>query len=178
MHNRVLAMSDRGNAHVPSELARTVRRAAYGATQLPRVAWYIGHSLLLRELAASVHRREKPKVRRRPHTHTLVPDRNHIYADMTKLFLQDLANVEAGIYPVPTEHDGSLLSLIRRSRMFFDDLPNIHRRRERRAHSESFKRNYPWEAPSLLPAKLPLSVGRLDDGQFGQAVRHPGRSSF
>ena len=121
---------------MPSELAQAVTRAAYGARQLPRVVWYIGHSLVLRELAASVHRREKPKVRRRPHTHTPVPDRNHIYADMTKLFLQDLANVEAGIYPVPTDRDGSLLSLIRRSRMFFDDLPNIHRRREGRAHSE------------------------------------------
>jgi len=57
-------------------------------------------------------------------------------ADMAKLFLQDLANVEAAIYPLPADHDGSLLDLIRRSRLFFDDLPNIHRRRERRAHSE------------------------------------------
>ena len=29
---------------------------------------------------------------------------------MTKLFLQDLANVEAAIYPVPADHDGSLLA--------------------------------------------------------------------
>jgi ubiquinone/menaquinone biosynthesis C-methylase UbiE len=121
---------------VPSELAQAVTRVAYGARQLPRVAWYIGHGLVLRELAASVHRSEKAKVRRRPHIHTPVPDRKRIYADMTKLFMQDLANVEAGIYPLPTDHDGSLLGLIHRSRMFFDDLPNIHRRRERRAHSE------------------------------------------
>ena len=95
--------------------------------QIPRVAWYIGHSLVLRELAA--HRSEKPKVRHRPRTHAPVPDRKRIYADMAKLFLQDLANVEAGIYPFPADHDGSLFALIRRSRMFFDDLPNIHRRR-------------------------------------------------
>jgi len=119
---------------VSSELTRAVTRAAYGARQLPRVAWYIGHSLLLRELAA--RRSEKPKVRHTQHTHAAVPDRNRIYADMAKLFLQDLANVEAGIYPLPADHDGSLLDLIRRSRLFFDDLPNIHRRRERRAHSE------------------------------------------
>ena len=54
-----------------------------------------------------------------------------------KLFLQDLANVEAGIYPLPVDHDGSLFALIRRSRIFFDDLPNIHRRREGRAYSEA-----------------------------------------
>ena len=55
---------------------------------------------------------------------------------MAKLFLRDLANVEAGIYPLPADHDGSLLALIHRSRIFFDDLPNVHRRREARAHSE------------------------------------------
>jgi ubiquinone/menaquinone biosynthesis C-methylase UbiE len=109
---------------------------AYGAIQLPRAAWYIGHSLVVRELADSVRQREEPKARRRVHTHAPVPDRKHIYADMAKLFLKDLANVEAGIYPLPTDHDGSLLTLIRRSRIFFDDLPSIHRRRQRRAHDE------------------------------------------
>src|ERR1700751_3102436 len=99
MHNRVLAMSDRGNAHVPSELARAVTRAAYGARQLPRVAWYIGHSLLLRELAANVHRSKTPQAKRQLRPHAPVPDRNRIYADMAKLFLHDLAYVEAGIYP-------------------------------------------------------------------------------
>ena len=53
-----------------------------------------------------------------------------------KFFLQDLANVEAGIYPIPADHDGSLLALIHRSRIFLDDLPSIHRRRKRRAYNE------------------------------------------
>jgi len=55
---------------------------------------------------------------------------------MAKLFFQDLANVEAGIYPIPADHDGSLFASIRRSRLFFEDLPNIHLRRQRRAHNE------------------------------------------
>ena len=119
-----------------SPLAQGVTRAAYGVRQLSRVAWYIGHSLMLRELANSVQQSEKSKTRRHPHTQAPVPDRKHIYADMAKLFLQDLANVEAGIYPLPADRDGSLRALIRRSRIFFDDLPNIHRRREGRAYSE------------------------------------------
>jgi ubiquinone/menaquinone biosynthesis C-methylase UbiE len=121
---------------VPSQLAQAVVRAAYGVRQLPRVAWYIGHSLVLRELADTVRQSEKPKARRPVHNNARVPDRKNIYAEMAKLFLQDLANVEAGIYPLPADHDGSPIALIRRSRIFFDDLPNIHRRRERRAHSE------------------------------------------
>ena len=55
---------------------------------------------------------------------------------MAKLFFQDLANVEAGIYPVPADHDGSLFASIRRSRLFFEDLPNVHGRRKRGALSE------------------------------------------
>jgi ubiquinone/menaquinone biosynthesis C-methylase UbiE len=70
------------------------------------------------------------------HTGAPVPDRERIYADMAKVFLQDLANVEAGIYPIPADHDGSLLALIHRSRIFLDDLPSIHRRRKRRAYNE------------------------------------------
>jgi ubiquinone/menaquinone biosynthesis C-methylase UbiE len=120
---------------VPSQLAQAVTRAAYGASQLPRVAWYVGHSLVLRELADAVRHREEPRARRRVHKSAPVY-RKQIYADLAQLFLKDLANVEAGFYPVPVDHDGSLLALIRRSRMFFDDLPNIHRRRDRRAHDE------------------------------------------
>ena len=121
---------------MPSSLTRTVTRLAYGARQVPRAAWYIGHSLVLRELADAVRQKEGQKPGRRPHTDASVPDRRHIYVDMAKLFLQDLANVEAGLYPVPSDHDGSLPTLIRRSRIFFDDLPNVHQRRKRRAHNE------------------------------------------
>ena len=126
-----------GIIQMPSEISRAVTKLAYGVTQVPRVAWYIGHSLVLRELADTVRQSEKSKARRRRvHTDAPVPDRKRIYADMAKLFLRDLANVEAGIYPVPADHDGSLLALVRRSRLFFEDLPNIHRRRKRRAHNE------------------------------------------
>jgi ubiquinone/menaquinone biosynthesis C-methylase UbiE len=121
---------------VPSSLAQAVTRLAYSARQLPRAAWYIGHSLVLRELADTLGQREEQKAIRRVQTDAPVPDRKHIYVDMAKLFLKDLANVEAGIYPLPNDHDGSLFTLIRRSRIFFDDLPNIHQRRKRRAHNE------------------------------------------
>ena len=163
---------------MPSEISRAVTKLAYGVTQVPRVAWYIGHSLVLRELADTVRQSEKSKARRRIHTDAPVPDRKRIYADMAKLFLRDLANVEAGIYPIPADHDGSLFALVRRSRMFFDDLPNIHRRRQRYAHDEVLNETNSRETTPLLPAEFPLSVGRLDDRQFGRAVRHPGRSSF
>ena len=117
-------------------LSRLATRVAYGASQLPRVAWYIGHSLAVRRLAETTRRREGQKAPPRALTHAPVPDRGRLYADMALLLQQDLANVEAGIYPLPADHDGSILTLLYRSRLFFEDLPEIHRRRERNAHSE------------------------------------------
>src|SRR5438067_7726379 len=113
-----------------------VIRAAYCARQLPRIAWYVGHSLALRQLSEATRRREGQKARPRPRTDLPVPDRNQIYADMARLFLQDLANVEAGIYPMPADHDGALATRLYRSRLFFEDLAVVHERRKRRARME------------------------------------------
>src|SRR5262245_54075574 len=117
-------------------LSDIVTRLAYSARQLPRVAWYVGHSLALRQLSEATRRQDGQKSRHRPRTDLPVPDRTQIYKDMAALFLQDLANVEAGIYPLPVDHDGSLGTLFHRSRLFFEDLPDLHQRRKRRAGTE------------------------------------------
>jgi ubiquinone/menaquinone biosynthesis C-methylase UbiE len=108
-------------------LARFATRAAYAATQLPRMAWYAGHDLVMRRLAAAARRQagEMPRAR------GPVPDQRRIYADMASLLMRDMSNVEAGIYPLPADHDGALPTLLRRSRLFFSDLPEIHERRTR-----------------------------------------------
>src|SRR5438034_1510344 len=112
-------------------VSRLITRAAYGASQLSRVAWYVGHGLAMRRLSDQV-RRGGESTRPRPRTDRAVPDRRRLFADMAVLFRQDLANVEAGIYPLPADHDGTLPDLLARSRLFFEDLPTIHRRRESR----------------------------------------------
>jgi len=111
-------------------LSQFATRAAYGARQLSRVAWYLGHGMVLRRLSEEVRRREGESQRPRPHTDAPVPERGRLYEDMTALFQRDLANVEAGIYPLPVDHDGSLLTRLNRSWLFFADLPDVHRRRE------------------------------------------------
>ena len=117
-------------------ISRIATRVAYGATQLPRVAWYVGHNVVMRRLAEAARQRQRESTRPRPQTEAPVPDRSRLYADMATLFRQDLANVESGIYPLPADHDGSLTTLIARSRLFFEDLPEIHRRRENREHRQ------------------------------------------
>ena len=113
-----------------SPVSQIATRFAYGARQLPRFAWYVGHSLVMRRLSNSVRERAGESARPRAHTDAPVPERSRLYADMARLFRQDLANVEAGIYPLPVDHDGSLPLLLERSRLFFEDLPDVHRRRE------------------------------------------------
>jgi ubiquinone/menaquinone biosynthesis C-methylase UbiE len=113
-----------------SPVAQLTTRLAYGATQLSRVAWYVGHGEIMRRLSRAAREREGANARPKPQTDRPVPERRQLFADMAKLFQQDLANVEAGIYPLPADHDGSFIKLIARSRLFFEDLPNVHRRRE------------------------------------------------
>src|ERR1700684_1556093 len=114
-------------------LSRVTTRFAYAASQLPRIAWYVGHSLAVRRLSETAPRRDNTEARPRGRTNLPVPDRKRLYADMAILLQQDLANVEAGLYPLPADHDGSLLTLLHRLRLFFEDLPEIHRRRDRSA---------------------------------------------
>ena len=111
-------------------LARMVTRVAYMATQLPRFAWYAGHDYVMRRLREP-HGGRGTAQARRPRTSACRTNGGSI-RDLADLLAQDLANVEAGIYPLPHDHDGTLFTRLRRSRLFFADLPAIHRRRERK----------------------------------------------
>jgi ubiquinone/menaquinone biosynthesis C-methylase UbiE len=117
-------------------LERLATRIGYGASQLPRVGWYVAHGFAMRFLQSEARKHEGDNARPRAHTDEPVPDQRALYRDMLKLFSDDLANVEKGIYPNPNDRDGSLATLIRRSRLFFEDLPAIHKRRNENAHSE------------------------------------------
>jgi len=154
-------------------LSRIATRVAYGASQLPRIAWYVGHSLAMRRLAVTARRREGGAARQRAHTKAPVPDRRRLYADMAMLFWQDLANVEAGLYPLPADHDGSLFTLIHRSRLFFEDLPAIHRRRERRAHNEVLSEETRGKRPRYYLQNLHFQSGgwMTDDSAEGMTPR-------
>jgi hypothetical protein len=121
---------------MPNRFSRIALRAAYSASQLPRIAWYVGHGPAMRRLAKAAPRPDGALVPHRRRTTAPVPDRTQVYADIAVLLRQDLANIEAGFYPLPADHDGTLLTLLHRSRLFFEDLPEVHRRRERGAHNE------------------------------------------
>jgi ubiquinone/menaquinone biosynthesis C-methylase UbiE len=117
-----------------STLSHLATRITYASTQLPRMAWYSGHLYLMRRLAERARQRDGESARPRQRSNPRLDQR--LDADMQALIEQDLANVEAGIYPLPADHDGSLLTLLDRSRMFFRDLPAIDARRRRQGTHE------------------------------------------
>jgi ubiquinone/menaquinone biosynthesis C-methylase UbiE len=110
-------------------LSRLATRVAYASSQLPRRAWYAGHLYVMHRLAEQVRQQEGSRVEGRRRSNPRLDQR--LAEDREALFAQDLANVEAGIYPVPADHDGSLFTVLDRSRLFFRDLPEIERRRLR-----------------------------------------------
>lgn len=115
----------------PISMERMASRAAFAARQGARVAWYFGHSLAMRRIRKAVGSRKAP-----PRTDYPVPSERRILADMRRLFERDLANAEAGFYPLPRDRDGPLLQQLARTRAFFADLPKVHERREQNRHSE------------------------------------------
>jgi|SRR5690242_14448710 hypothetical protein len=82
---------------------RFLTDVSYGLTQLPRLAWYLGHGMLMREFAKEARRTTSAE--ERPVNNRSSPGRWRLYADMAALFERDLANVEAGIYPLPDDRE-------------------------------------------------------------------------
>ena len=72
--------------------------------------------------------------RRAPRSDPRIEQR--LNADRASLIEQDLANVQAGVYPLPADHDGSLFTMLDRSWLFFRDLPDVDARRRRSATHE------------------------------------------
>ena len=75
----------RWKSHMRNLFPRIAMRVAYGVGQLPRVAWYVGHSLAVRRLADAARQRDGGAARERAHTNAPVPDRRRLYADMAVL---------------------------------------------------------------------------------------------
>src|SRR5262249_25141800 len=104
-------------------------RMVYGARQLPRVAWYIGHGMVMRRLRQAVRERgggplQLPAGVRAPARRPLDPA-------VALLLRAAPAHGGPPPSPPPADHDGTLPDLLARSRLFFQDLPDIHRRREK-----------------------------------------------
>ena len=110
-------------------------------------------------LAEKARERDGQNGRPRARATAPVPDRGRLYRDMASLFRRDLANVEAGVYPLPQDRDGSLLSLLDRSGLFFEDLPRVHFRRQAGEHSEVLNDNTRGRRPRYYLQNFHFQTG-------------------
>lgn len=141
------------------------RRARYAARQGSRVAWFAVHGeiaqTISRRIARAVRangeaepvpaRRDKEGAdrRRQPRRSVSTPDFRRLLSQIAALFARDLANVEAGHYPMPEGEFGGPRAFLDLSRRFLADVPKVARRRVTGGHQEIFEATR--EAPSGLP---------------------------
>lgn len=112
-----------------SNIKRRIDRAAYGASQLARTAFFTGHYLLAARLAPPVDT---------PPRQGRLPGWAEITRDLQSLYKRDWENIEAGHYKAPPDIRPNARWAFRQSLKFLNDLPSVHSRRRRGTNSEVF----------------------------------------
>lgn len=115
-------------------MASPLQRMRYAVNQSARVAWYMGHYFATRPYHGA--QQDDSGGRFRPSRET--PGSDRVIKDLAELFQRDLQNAEKGYYPLPRDHDGGPLTLLRRSRKFMKDVPVAAERRARKEGREVF----------------------------------------
>lgn len=120
------------------QLRNRIDRAAYGASQLARTAFFTGHYLLAARLSPPLDA---------PPPENRLPGWSEITADLQALYKRDWANIEAGLYRPPPDMLPRPGEVLKQSLKFLNDLPAVHGRRRRGVNSEVFtdetRKDYP-----------------------------------
>ncbi len=119
-----------------SPIERLALRARFGAEQAARVGWYAANNAAAvrraRELAKDLPPLPRPTIS----APAGVPERSKLLPHVRRLLEDDLANVEAGLYPMPEDEGFQLPELLRRRALYMKDLPEVVRRRHTKASQE------------------------------------------
>src|SRR3990167_7695017 len=102
-------------------MASTLDRLTYAARQTARVAWYAGHYAAGRRLLKPM---PKPAFPIGP-----TPSRAELTADMRSLFEREWRDIAAGLLPAPRALGPEPAEFLRRSLLYFRDLPQVDARR-------------------------------------------------
>ncbi|WP_084420029.1 class I SAM-dependent methyltransferase [Henriciella litoralis] len=118
------------------ETGKTAARARYTAAQGLRSAWYGAQYAIAKRRSAGFNRPGEPK---------FVPsnpvDTKQLRASFFRLFAQDRANIEAGLYPKPEDvRLSDLPKAVKRARHFLKDVAEVDRRRVARDGDEVAER--------------------------------------
>ncbi len=109
-------------------MASALDRLSYAARQAARVAWYAGHYAAGRRLLKPM---PKPDFAVGP-----TPARAEMTADMRALFAREWQDISAGLFPVPRPLSRDPGDFLRRSSLYFRDLPQVDARRHGKLDDE------------------------------------------
>jgi ubiquinone/menaquinone biosynthesis C-methylase UbiE len=102
-------------------MASPLDRLSYAARQAARVAWYAGHYAAGRRLLKPM---PKPDFAIGP-----TPSRAEMTRDMREVFEREWRDVEAGLFAAPRALGPDPAEFLRRSLLYFRDLPQVDARR-------------------------------------------------
>lgn len=102
-------------------MVSSLDRLSYAARQTARVAWYAGHYAAGRRILKPM---PKPDFPVGP-----TPGRAELTADMRALFQREWRDVAAGLFPAPRLLGPEPAEFLRRSLLYFRDLPQVDARR-------------------------------------------------
>ncbi len=109
-------------------MASTLDRLTYAVRQTARVAWYAGHYAAGRRLLKPM---PKPA-----HPIGPTPSRAEMTADMRGLFEREWRDIAQGLFPAPRPLAPDPAAFLRRSLLYFRDLPQVDARRHGRLDDE------------------------------------------
>ncbi len=132
-----------------------LQKALFTARQGARVAWFYSHYLAAQKRQAPL--KTKTGEAFRPQEAT--PDRAVLMRDLAGLFERDLKNADQDIYAVPVDHDGSLVSILAKSRAFFSDLSMVNQRREKRDVHEVRELEIKGDLPGYFTQNFHFQTG-------------------
>ncbi|MBK8196898.1 MAG: class I SAM-dependent methyltransferase [Acidobacteria bacterium] len=113
--------------------AKTAGRARYAAGQGLRSAWYAAQMQAARRQSGGFTRPGEPEFR----PSSGPPQMAELRKAYVRLFLQDRANVEAGLYPAPDDLDfAAVPRALKSARAFLRDAAEVNRRRLARDGTE------------------------------------------
>jgi ubiquinone/menaquinone biosynthesis C-methylase UbiE len=109
-------------------MVSTLDRLSYAARQAARVAWYAGHYAAGRRMLTPM---PKPDFPVGP-----TPSRQEMTADMRALFEREWRDIADGLFPAPRPLTPEPAEFLRRSLLYFRDLPKVDARRHGRLDEE------------------------------------------
>jgi ubiquinone/menaquinone biosynthesis C-methylase UbiE len=137
-------------------MASALDRLSYAARQAARVAWYAGHYAAGRRLLKPM---PKPDFAIGP-----TPTRAEMTADMRSVFEREWRDVEAGLFAAPRALGPDPAEFLRRSLLYFRDLPQVDARRHGKLDDEL----PPGEQGDRLPSYYRQNFHFQSDGWLSE----------